>query len=1121
MATGIDTRRPDQYPYYYSSRGTVYYTPRNSADRRARRAAAVSPSLPAPHIGPRQRRPHSIHIVSYPSGFVPHDLRPKTASRDADKQRRRDEERRRKQEEESKKKQEEKQEKQRKQREVDERRRGQHETQAQNPEKRRSFAPSFSGEKRVGTLFSKIKAAFSSSESHRSAAPDVAAHRAPPRHASTRVRPVSWLSVTSRLSRAEDSLFSSSDDSGPPTTASSRRPTTAPHTPFRRPATAPYVPVAVSAPAVPVEQTETATALPRSGPISPASPSEPGPSSRPGRAEPSRPPATPSELAMMDISALRGHGLSSGSNIAVGNSQRNSFMSVRSAKSVVSSSIQEIQQAKPVASGSGLSCTILLAEPNVFLTGFDHDGHTRHESHNSTALLRGKLQLNVSKNTKVKSITLKLLGKARTEWPEGIPPLKVDMYEEESLRTQALTFFHAMHDGWETEFGNQCTYLLKGNHSNSNLGRPTLNPGDSVVSLQLGGRQRSSMSAKELKKLSLRSVESRSFGKGDSPAASHVQAKGFKVFYPGTYEYSFELPIDHHQLETIKLQYGSVKWELETTVERAGAFKPNLHGTKEVSIVRVPDQMSLETSEPISISRQWEDQLHYDIMISGKSFPIGAKIPIAFKLTPLAKVQVHKLKIMVTESIEYWTNDRKVTRKDPGRKILLLEKSAGKPLDKQYGSSELRIISGGELSPDERFHAREVAARRRTVDAQRSGSMAQPLPEPTENLLGDLDLGLETYWGSTEMEMNVQLPTCEMMAKDKSLRMHPDCSWKNVNVYHWMKIVMRISRLDPDDPAGKRRRHFEISIDSPFTVLNCRATQANTALPQYNSPEALGDYRLQTSCGCADAQIISASGSTPDNTSGNLVDNAALPMPPQAAHLHTAFHGVNGSTGSGSGSGSASGSGSGSTSPTTPTTTNRPGPSSTTNPSANPLQRVRDQDAAARPIHLIRYPSFDPPPFNADNPPPPMATPPPNYDIVVGTPSVDGMADYFKRLSYYEDQDTTQNTASGSGSYFASGANGPGGPATPSQTQMAAQEDDDEGEDTEVESDSDSGDERRPTRAVSRTGTVNVANPRTPGGRLLPSRSFEIERPANDFTLNMAGVVRRNGGNNTTTNNIS
>ena len=458
------------------------------------------------------------------------------------------------------------------------------------------------------------------------------------------------------------------------------------------------------------------------------------------------------------------------------------------------SSVTEVP--KPVASGSGLSCSIILAEPNVFLTGFEHDGHVRHESANSTALLRGKLQLNVSKNVKLKSVTLKLSGRARTEWPEGIPPMKVEQFEEESLRTQVLTFFNAMHEAWETEYGNQCTYVLRGADPQLKPGGAALvrsrnlSPTPSTASLAVRDRSNSSLTAKEFKRLSLQSVQSRSFGKGDSPSANSQPAppKGYKVFYPGTYEYTFELPIDHHQLETTKLQFGSVRWELETIVERAGAFKPNLHGSKEVLLVRVPDQLSLEMTEPISISRQWEDQLHYDIMISGKSFPIGSKIPIAFKLTPLAKVQVHKLKVFVTESIEYWTNDRRVTRKDPGRKILLLEKAAGKPLDKQYEASEINVLSGGELSPEERHEARVAAQRRRGHEASRKQSVPQPLPDPTDNLLGDLDLGLESYWGPTEMEMNVQIPTCEQMAKDKTLRLHPDCSWKNVNVFHWIKV---------------------------------------------------------------------------------------------------------------------------------------------------------------------------------------------------------------------------------------------------------------------------------------------------------------------------------------------
>lgn len=937
----------------------------------------------------------------------------------------------------------------------------------------------FSGDKKAGILLNKLRSALQINEAQRSAASDDTSTPTRSPQTRTRVRPVSWLSVTSRLSRTEDTSLGHDSSSS---TAEGSQPTTVPQTLTRRPSTAPIPP---QEPSIPPEERQeplapTTTRLPDLFP-SITAPALPAPST------------IPSTSTMADVSLRPSH-LSTRSNIGLNAHPRNSLMSVRSGKSIVSSSIQEIQHPKPVASGSGLSCTILLAEPNVFLTGFDHDGHTRHESHNSTALLRGKLQLNISKNTKIKSVTLKLLGRARTEWPEGIPPLKVDMFEEESLRTQALTFFHAMHDGWETDYGNQCTYTLKGNSSSSNLARAPFGPGD-FGSLQLGGRHRSNMSAKELKRLSLRSVESRSFGKGESPAAHHVQAKGFKVFYPGTYEYSFELPIDHHQLETIKLQYGSVKWELETTVERAGAFKPNLHGTKEVSIIRVPDQLSLETSEPISISRQWEDQLHYDIMISGKSFPIGARIPIAFKLTPLAKVQVHKLKVFVTESIEYWTNDRKVTRKDPGRKILLLEKTAGKPMDKQFESSELRILSGGELTPDERHYAREAAQRRRTMDAQRTHTQPQPLPEPSENLLGDLDLGLETYWASTEMEMNVQMPTCEMMAKDKSLRLHPDCSWKNVNVYHWMKIVMRISRLDPEDPAGKKRRHFEISIDSPFTVLNCRATQANTALPQYDSPDSPG-CRMQTSCGCPDARIINSS-ATPDNSSGNLVEvnqiNTALPMPPQAAHLHNSAQGINGNSSL--------------SSPTTADASESGGNPTPLSP--NPLQRLRDQEFNPRPIHLLRYPSFEPPPFDADSPPPPMATPPPNYDMVVGTPSVDGLADYFQRLSHYEHPLESQAISN----YSLSGADGSGQDGTAEvRSTHDDDQDDDDGEDTEVESDSDSASER--ARTVSRAGTVNVANPRTPGGRLVPSRSFEIERPPANFTLTMAGVVRRSGATN-------
>jgi hypothetical protein len=128
-----------------------------------------------------------------------------------------------------------------------------------------------------------------------------------------------------------------------------------------------------------------------------------------------------------------------------------------------------------------------------------------------------------------------------------------------------------------------------------------------------------------------------------------------------------------------------------------------------------------------------------------------------------------------------------------------------------------------------------------------------------------------------------------------------------------------------------------------------------------------------------------------------------------------------------------------------------------------------------RPIHLLRAPSFNPPAFDDDTAPPPAIemvesaestphpTPPPKYDVVVGTPSVDGLADYFSRLAEH-------------------------------------------GYCNDCDDDDDSDSDVSPPRILERSGRVNVAHPRTPGGR-MPSRSMEIPRPP--ITLNLNSLPNR------------
>ena len=74
-----------------------------------------------------------------------------------------------------------------------------------------------------------------------------------------------------------------------------------------------------------------------------------------------------------------------------------------------------VGEEKPIASGNGVSLSISLAEPVLFLQGFDQS----ELANQTTTMLRGSFHLRVSKSAKIKTISLAFRGRAETEWPEG------------------------------------------------------------------------------------------------------------------------------------------------------------------------------------------------------------------------------------------------------------------------------------------------------------------------------------------------------------------------------------------------------------------------------------------------------------------------------------------------------------------------------------------------------------------------------------------------------------------------------------------------------------------------------------------------------------------------------
>ncbi|OBT53459.1 hypothetical protein VE04_06142 [Pseudogymnoascus sp. 24MN13] len=662
---------------------------------------------------------------------------------------------------------------------------------------------------------------------------------------------------------------------------------------------------------------------------------------------------------------------------------------------------------KPLAAANGISCRIQLAEPHIYVYGLKPANRDIAALQFPPAIIRGKLILKVEKPTKIKAVTVNFFGQQRTEWPESFPPNYAEHHDETRLEYQVLPFFNALLPNEDGGYGAQCSYAIedRGPTTTSLRIDPALSEALTKVMNGSKKKARPVLTAREQKTLQKRlpcsSVRSNSFGNEQSSRAptwrmGSAPQMGYKIFPPGVYEYSFEITLDHRCPETMNLPMGSVHWRLESLVERHGTFKTNLHGKQEVLVVRAP-QINAEDQllEPIDFTQSY-DEVRCNTLIQGRAFPIGGKMPVVFRFTPLEKVEVRGVWISIVEETKYYCRDGLHRKEGAKREVRVFEKQAGQPTREEYKGVNVRFLEGGELSPEQRAQARAQAESLRNQVSLATGVAPEPLPEAGDNLLGDLDLGLDHFISQTVMEVDLQLPTCEQMRKDTSKILHPSSSFKSSHVEHFVKasqsFYLRLARFQHDDSGVPKKVEFTKGFAVNIALLSCLATL---------DPE-------RAECGCPNAHTINISSLAA--ASGN--------------DLLTGFSNVGGS-----------------------------------NLSVPPSWPGDNTTPRIRPIQMMRFPSYAPPPFDADQPPPSITSPPPNYDNVVGTPSHDGLADYFSRMATTYDEGQGEDDA----------------------------DDEDEEEEEEEVSESDTGSESKIRRNTSRNGRVYIPNPRSPGPRLRSS----------------------------------
>ncbi|KAG8991489.1 hypothetical protein FRB94_012468, partial [Tulasnella sp. JGI-2019a] len=294
----------------------------------------------------------------------------------------------------------------------------------------------------------------------------------------------------------------------------------------------------------------------------------------------------------------------------------------------------------------------------------------------------------------------------------------------------------------------------------------------------------------------------------------------------GTYNWpvSFTIPADSPP--SLRCDYGTVKYRLCAEVNRPGAFHGKLTASADVTVIACPGEDDTEESESIVVEREWEQQLRYLIVISGKSFPIGGTIPLHITLMPMSKMSLYRINVVLEEKVSYFAHGRAEARHEPIRRQLLL----------------------GLRHPDK--HSPLLPIFSNSADAA-SSSVLAPFVEADN--VSEVAEHLLTLAGPWAVHFTMKVPNC-------TTKIHFTNKYSNakISVSHVIKVTLRVDRGDGDVDAKGKRKQFDIIIECPVQLLSCRCNSEWINLPTYSS------FPLDTqqqSHGCVCRANIEANGS--------------------------------------------------------------------------------------------------------------------------------------------------------------------------------------------------------------------------------------------------------------------
>lgn len=293
---------------------------------------------------------------------------------------------------------------------------------------------------------------------------------------------------------------------------------------------------------------------------------------------------------------------------------------------------------------------------------------------------------------------------------------------------------------------------------------------------------------------------------------------GWKMFKAGVYTYPISFAIPITSSPTINCEHGTVVWRLRAQVHRPGAFKSKLVAAQEIVVVAGPGEDDTDDTENIIVERQWDDQMLYHIVISGRTFTLGGTLPITVTFMPWTKMRVLRISVVIEERIDYLAQFKRIARSDSLTRVALL--AVAGPKDAPILPLLTDDADGFQNSPN--FE----------------------LAEPGD----DLSELASSFMGPGPWSFHRELPIPQ---GSELLHFSNRNRRSNLTVTHVLKVTFRVQRgddRDVDRNTGKRKM-YDIVVQTPVHLLSHLCGPEYTALPPYSQDVPLAPPMARNASG--------------------------------------------------------------------------------------------------------------------------------------------------------------------------------------------------------------------------------------------------------------------------------